>query len=123
MRKSGKNLLNLTSAGNVVIIVAFLCLCVCGYLWQMHQVATLGSQIKAAENSLKDLKRQNERHQIRLAELNSIPYLDRKVKELGLKLVQPEEQQIVRIAEPVSEVQPEAGEAQFARRHGIWRDR
>jgi cell division protein FtsB len=71
-----------------------------GYVWQKSQIIELGRQIKNRENKLHDLQVQNEKIRRQVAMLHSPQYIEARVKELNLGLVQPQPSQIWRMVEP-----------------------
>ncbi len=79
-----------------------------GYVWQKNQIIDLGRKIKERENRLTQLRDANQKLTRQLLTLRSPPYLERRVKELKLDLVQPAQSQILRLVEtPAGE--PPAG--------------
>lgn len=74
-----------------------------GYVWQKNQIYELGRQIKTRENHLKELQVQNEKSRRQIAMLHSPQYIEMRIKELNLGLVQPQPNQIWRMVEPSSE--------------------
>jgi len=55
-----------------VVLVVFVCFIGILYMVQMTSVATKGYEIEKYENKLNDLKRENQKLQVELAELGSI---------------------------------------------------
>lgn len=53
-------------------LAAFVCVVVISYILQMTSVSTKGYEIESYEKKLEDLKRENQKLQIELADLNSI---------------------------------------------------
>ena len=74
-----------------------------GYVWQKNQIYELGRQIKVRENRLHDLQVQNEKARRQIAMLHSPQYIEMRIKELNLGLVQPQPNQIWRMVEPSAE--------------------
>ena len=74
-----------------------------GYVWQKNQIYELGRQIKTRENHLKELQVQNEKSRRQIAMLHSPQYIEMRIKELNLGLVQPQPNQIWRMVEPSAE--------------------
>lgn len=72
-----------------------------GYVWQKNQIYELGKQIKQREIRLIELRRQNEKLRDQLAMLRSPGKLDERVRKLNLGLVLPQQNQILRLPEPV----------------------
>jgi hypothetical protein len=73
-----------------------------GYVWQKSQIDELGKKIKARETRLADLRFQNHKARNQLAELRSPIMLTKRIEELKLGLVKPQESQIWRLPEPVA---------------------
>ena len=84
-----------------------------GYVWQKSQINDLGRQITARETLLEELKDQNKKARGQLAVLRSPIMLKKRIEELKLGLVEPQQTQIWRLPEPAA--LPDAGDgAQFA---------
>ena len=75
-----------------------------GYVWQKNQIYDLGQQMKKRETNLRALQDQNEKLRKQLAAMRSPKFLETRVKELNLGLVQPQQGQILRLAEPLPDV-------------------
>jgi hypothetical protein len=84
-----------------------------GYVWQKSQIDELGRQIKACELRLAELQTQNKKARDQLAVLRSPIMLKKRVDELKLGLVEPQQSQIWRLPEPVTSPPADAG-SQFA---------
>jgi len=87
-----------------------------GYVWQKSQINDLGNQILKREHSLADWRDQNEKLRRQVAMLHSPQYIEARIKELNLGLVQPQPVQIWRMVEPPDQLIP-AAPAQYAARH------
>ena len=61
-----------------------------GYVWQKNQIFDLGQQIRKREKILADLEKQNDQLRRQLAWMQSVKYLEGRIKELNLGLVPPE---------------------------------
>lgn len=70
-----------------------------GYVYQKNQLVELGRQIQKSEQQLKALNDSNARLTRSLHTLQSAVYLEQRVKELKLGLVQPAQSQILTIVE------------------------
>jgi hypothetical protein len=70
-----------------------------GYVWYKNQIDLLGRQIKAREQRLSELQRQNKTRRDQLATLCSPVALDARVKKLNLGLGPPALWQIVRLVD------------------------
>jgi len=75
-----------------------------GYVWQKEQISRLGRQIKAREVRLKELDGQNEMLRRQLGKMRSPQFLEARVKELNLGLVEPLPAQKWRLPEPMGDV-------------------
>jgi cell division protein FtsB len=75
-----------------------------GYVWQKSQINDLGSQILKRERDLGQLRIENEKARRQLAALNSPAYIELRIRELNLGLVQPQPNQIWRMVEPSAEL-------------------
>jgi cell division protein FtsB len=74
-----------------------------GYVWQKNQLLELGKQIKQRETRLAALAQQNEKLKKQLATMRSPAFLEDRIKDLKLGLVQPLPSQIWRLPEPARE--------------------
>jgi len=74
-----------------------------GYVWQKEQIAKLAQQLKTRELRLNGLQDQNERVRRQLATMRSPGFLEMRIKEANLGLVQPQLSQVLRLSEPVAE--------------------
>lgn len=74
-----------------------------GYVWQQDQIARLGKQIKARESRLEQLQEQNETLRRQLETLRSPAALQKRIQELNLGLVPPQQTQVWRLPEPGAE--------------------
>jgi hypothetical protein len=71
-----------------------------GYVWQKNQIYELDQQKGEREGQLSRLEKQNDKLRSQLAVLCSSQYLEKRVKELNLGLVQPNPAQIWPMTEP-----------------------
>ena len=87
-----------------------------GYVWQKDQIGELGKQITKRETRQAELRAQNDKLKRQLAEMLKPQYLDARVKELKLGLVQLQLSQMWRLPEPAVEPATPASsrEQQFA---------
>lgn len=94
-----------------------------GYVWQKNQIYELGQQIRKGETRLNDLQDQNEKLKRQLALMQSVPFLEARVKELNLGLVQPQPSQVWRLPEPQAGAQKTNRERQYAQQTQttVWR--
>ena len=70
-----------------------------GYVYQKNQLIELGKQIQKSEQRLKALSDNNAQLQRSISTLQSAYYLEQRVKQLNLGLVQPTQSQILTIVE------------------------
>jgi cell division protein FtsB len=85
-----------------------------GYVWQKEQLARLGQQIKIRESRLAALEDQNEQLKKQLAFMRSPRFLEARIKEWNLGLVQPQPGQIWRLNEPAPEPASSEQSRQYA---------
>ena len=89
-----------------------------GYVWQKDQISHLGQQIKKRELRLGELAGQNEKLRKQLGTMRSPRFLEMRIKELNLGLVQPEPSQVWRLPEPSRDLSSQGPERQYAARAG-----
>ena len=80
----------------ICLVIGSLAVC---YVWQKRQIYTLGVKTEQLEKKLAALKRENEMRRQQMAMLQSLPYLDARVKELKLGLGVPTPDQILTLVE------------------------
>jgi hypothetical protein len=85
-----------------------------GYVWQKSQIEELGRQIRKNEMELRGLQNQNEKLRKQLAMMYSPRYLEAKVKELNLGLVQADPSQKWLLRETPSGISPAARSRDYA---------
>ncbi len=85
-----------------------------GYVWQKDQISQLGKQIKKRELTLGQLADQNEKLRKQLGTMRSPPYLEKRIQEMGLGLMQPQPTQVLRLSEPVRDLPRLEYERQYA---------
>ena len=71
-----------------------------GYVWQKSQINLLGNKILEREKALAQKRDDNEKLRRQLAALHSPQYVELRIRELNLGLVQPQPNQIWRMVEP-----------------------
>jgi cell division protein FtsB len=79
-----------------------------GYVWQKQQINELGKQILAREKKLDELRDQSEKLRRQLATLRSPQFIEMRIKELNLGLVQPQPNQVWRLSEPAGDAETAA---------------
>ncbi|HEY9510245.1 MAG TPA: hypothetical protein VIV82_10320 [Verrucomicrobiae bacterium] len=85
-----------------------------GYVWQKSQIEELGRQIRKNEMEVRGLQVQNEKLRKQLAMMYSPRYLEAKVKELSLGLVQADPSQKWLLREAPSGISPSARSRDYA---------
>ena len=85
-----------------------------GYVWQKDQISQLGQQIKKRELRLAELEYQSEKLRKQLGTMRSPRFLERRIQELGLGLVPPEQTQVWRLTEPARDLPRPERERQYA---------
>ncbi len=85
-----------------------------GYVWQKSQIDELGKQRVKREQELRALQDQNEKLRKQLAMMCSPRFLEAKVKELNLGLVQAQPSQKWLLRETPGELSKRGGERQYA---------
>ena len=85
-----------------------------GYVWQKDQISQLGQQIKKRELRLDDLRDQSKKLRTQLAWMRSQTFLERRIQDLGLGLVPPQQPQVWRLAEPARDLPRQERERQYA---------
>jgi hypothetical protein len=98
----------------VVLLCSLFCGSGIGYVWQKNQIVELGLQIRKGEQQLNTLQGQNKKLREQLGMMSSVKYLEAKVRELNLGLVQaqPSQKWLLR-AMPV-EITAQVGTRQYA---------
>ena len=79
-----------------------------GYVYQKNQIYELGRQIEKSEQRLAELRNSNAKFQKSLLTLQSAIYLEQKVKQLNLGLVQPAQSQILTLIEAPATAVPKS---------------
>lgn len=87
-----------------------------GYLYQKNQLETLGREIRYKEIHLEDLKAENEKLADLLTRYQTPRYLDMAVKRERLGLVEPREEQILRLEETQHSEPAQISERRWVRR-------
>ena len=80
----------------ICLVIGSLAVC---YVWQKRQIYSLGEKTVQLEKKLATLKREHEMRRQQMAMLQSLPYLDARVKELKLGLGVPTPDQILTLVE------------------------
>ena len=74
-----------------------------GYVWQKNQIFQLGQQIKTREIRLDQLQAQNKKLEKQLGTMRTPAFLEKKIIDLKLGLLQPLRSQIWLLPEPTRE--------------------
>ena len=85
-----------------------------GYVWQKDQISQLGRQIKQRELRLAESGDESEKLRKQLGTMRSPGFLERRIQELGLGLVPPQQTQVWRLSEPAREPPCQEGEQHYA---------
>jgi hypothetical protein len=85
-----------------------------GYVWQKDQISQLGQQIKKRELHLLALADESEKLRKQLGTMRSPRFLERRIQDLGLGLVPPQQTQVWRLSEPVCDLPRLDSEQQYA---------
>jgi hypothetical protein len=85
-----------------------------GYVWQKDQISRLGQQIKKRELRLAELENYSEKLRKQLATMRSPRFLERRIQELGLGLLPPQQTQVWRLTEPARDLPLPERERQYA---------
>jgi hypothetical protein len=99
------------------ILCAFIVTAGVGYVWQKQQINDLGKQILERERRLIALREQTEKLRRQLATVRSPQFIEMRIKELNLGLVQPQPGQVWRLPEPLAEPVPGAALSVESVRH------
>ena len=85
-----------------------------GYVWQKSQIDELGKQVLKREQLLAELNVQNNRLKEQLNKMRQPRELERRIVELKLGLVRPQQTQWLRLPEPSREPAQATKEGQIA---------
>lgn len=119
-RNSQSAAVRFVPALKAVVICAFLGGSAIGYVWQKNQLIELGRGIRERENRLTVWKSANEKLAKQVITLRSPAYLERRLKEMNIPLVQPSQAQIWRVVEtPLGEAAPRSGPLLADRNPGL----
>jgi hypothetical protein len=99
------------------LLCAFIVSAGVGYVWQKQQINDLGKLILERERRLIALREQTEKLRRQLATVRSPQFIEMRVKELNLGLVQPQPGQVWRLPEPSVEAVTGAAAAVDSVRH------
>ena len=80
-----------------------------GFVSQKNQIIQLGQQIKKSEQRLSSLRDQNDKLRRQFATVCSPQFVELRIKELNLGLVQPQPSQVWRLLEPSATLPPLGG--------------
>jgi cell division protein FtsB len=106
-RKNQSMAVRFAPALKVALLCAFLGGAAIGYVWQKNQSIELDKSRHEKEDRLARLRQDNQFLTTQLRSLRGPAMLERRVKELGLHLVQPSQAQILRLVEnPLGETKP-----------------
>lgn len=74
----------LTSGFGLAVFVVMAVVFFVGYLFQVNAISAKGLQIRSLESRISDLKREDEKLELKVAQEQSIQSVQTKVKELGM---------------------------------------
>src|SRR5512135_2006209 len=119
-RKNQSAAIRFVPALKAAVLCAFIGGSAIGYVWQKNQIIELGRKIRDKENRLAQLKDANQKLAKQLDTLRSSAYLERRLRELKLDLVQPAQTQILRLPEaPLGEAGPVSSRFLAGRNAGL----
>src|SRR5690242_9004165 len=85
-----------------------------GYVWQKQQISELDRQIRKREQRLAAAQGENDKLKMQLAMMHSQTYLEMRIKQLNLGLVQSLPSQVWRLPEPQPEAATGGREREYA---------
>jgi cell division protein FtsB len=85
-----------------------------GYVWEKQQISRLSQQIEQRQARLAQLNEENEGRRRLLQQMRAPAFLEAKIRELNLGLVQPQPGQVWRVPEPPVQPPQGARPAQYA---------
>jgi hypothetical protein len=94
-----------------------------GYVGQKSQLYVLGSQYRELENKLVRIRRENFERARALDSMLSPPELDARVKQMKLGLIAPRPEQIIRLAEHISDSTVKSANRLYAEHKSLAADR
>ena len=98
-----------------------------GYVWQKSQIHQLGALLQKKEVRLDLLKGENERWQQMRAEMRSTQKLYERVRKLGLGLIMPTPEQVLKLSDLPPDAKEleksKAGEYRTVKRMPLWSSR
>jgi hypothetical protein len=116
-RKNESSVIRFAPALKAALLCAFIGGSAIGYVWQKNQIIDLGRRIKEREINLGRLRETNLKLSKQLVTLRSPAYLELRLKQLNLPLVQPSPTQILRLQEKLPDDPAPSGSALLAERH------
>ena len=106
-RKNHSMAVRLAPALKVALLCAFLGGAAIGYVWQKNQSIELDKGRREKEERLVKLRLENQFLKTQLLSLRAPAVLERRIKDLNLRLIQPSQGQILRLVEtPLGETKP-----------------
>ena len=99
-RKNQSAAIRFGPALKVLLLCAAIVSACLGYVWLKKQLGELGQQTRRREALVRELHAQNEKLRRQLAELQSVPMLEQRVKDLKLGLQPPQPAQVWNVSEP-----------------------
>tara|TARA_B100001741_G_scaffold71072_1_gene57172 strand:+ start:1011 stop:1418 length:408 start_codon:yes stop_codon:yes gene_type:complete len=126
-RRRKENALSIGSWFRAVALCILLGGLAMGYVWQKSQIHQLGALLQKKEVRLDLLKGENERWQQMRAEMRSTQKLYERVRKLGLGLIMPTPEQVLKLSDLPPDAKElersKAGEYRTVKRMPLWSSR
>ena len=126
-RRRKENQLSIGSWFRAVALCILLGGLAMGYVWQKSQIHQLGALLQKKEVRLDLLKGENERWQQMRAEMRSTQKLYERVRKLGLGLIMPTPEQVLKLSDLPPDAKElersKAGEYRTVKRMPLWSSR
>ena len=126
-RRRKETLLSIGSWFRAVALCILLGGLAMGYVWQKSQIHQLGALLQKKEVRLDLLKGENERWQQMRAEMRSTQKLYERVRKLGLGLIMPTPEQVLKLSDLPPDAKElersKAGEYRTVKRMPLWSSR
>ena len=126
-RRRKENSLSIGSWFRAVALCILLGGLAMGYVWQKSQIHQLGALLQKKEVRLDLLKGENERWQQMRAEMRSTQNLYERVRKLGLGLIMPTPEQVLKLSDLPPDAKElersKAGEYRTVKRMPLWSSR
>jgi hypothetical protein len=77
-----------------------------GFVWQKEQINTLGDRLQKCEKRFEEVRGENERLARILHTLQTPAQIEARIRQIGLEMVEPDPNQIVRLVETPPDLAP-----------------